>query len=176
MHHSDSDGGQPASECDIGRASGCACPRMPPGPRGQGHWYDWKHKSVVSLWIRASQVLVMKMHDVLDIKEVVQRDSMNKSLSLDATLWLKTIVHFNGHAKNMLCSSEWVVGTYQRCASRYSSLTMALSPSSFQLRAVICVSSRFCHCSGHSLWEWSNTTMSDGWSTRSAYRPSSSMR
>lgn len=39
----------------------------------------------------------MKMHGILEIKAVVQREMLKKLLSLDATLYRETFVHFDGY-------------------------------------------------------------------------------
>jgi hypothetical protein len=118
--------------------------------------------SHLSLWKCVRGIRGIKRHDVFEIKVVFQREWTKQSLSLDTTVYLKTVVHFDSCLEVRYDGSEPSFGTHQRYASRYSSLFMAPLPSSFQPKAVICVSSRFCHCSGYSLWRGSSTTMSDG--------------
>jgi hypothetical protein len=50
---------------------------------------------------------------LFDIKGVFQREWTKKSASLNTTVYLKTIVHFDGYMI-VCCRSEWMFGTYQR--------------------------------------------------------------
>lgn len=51
------------------------------------------------------------MYDILEIEVVVQRELMNRLLSLHAPLYLKTVVHFNAYAKarHEVRSGHWVL-------------------------------------------------------------------